>query len=108
MFDGGGGTRTRTGVTSQQILSLLRLPFRHTAEGFFLVARQRFMTAARRREVTLCCVHVERRAAQSGNEKRANHGARFQAVLDSRKRKVPGSWRRGSRHCAQTNVALQS
>jgi integrase len=39
-------------------------------------------------------------------QQRHSHAARFEAVRDSRKRKVPGLWRRGSNYYAQMRVEL--
>ncbi len=49
---------------------------------------------------------MKRQATQSDSEKSTNHAATFQAVFDSRKRKVTGLWQRGSRYYAQLRVDL--
>lgn len=49
---------------------------------------------------------MERSATQSNGGKKQNHGQSFQPVFDSRKRKIPGLWRRGSRYYAQLRVDL--
>ena len=55
----------------------------------------------------LCyCYRMKRHATQSDNENGTNHGASFRAVFDSRKRKIPGLWQRGSRFYAQLRIDL--
>jgi integrase len=49
---------------------------------------------------------MKRHATQSERGKSTIHDARFQAVFDTRKRKVPGLWRSGSRYYAQLRVDL--
>lgn len=49
---------------------------------------------------------MKRNATQSDSGKSTNHAASFQAVLDTRKRKVPGLWRRGNRYYAQLRIDL--
>ncbi len=49
---------------------------------------------------------MERTATQSNGSKKQNHGQSFQPVFDSRKRKIPGLWRRGNRYYAQLRVDL--
>ena len=46
------------------------------------------------------------RAATQSNKKSGDNGPSFVAVFDSRKRKIPGLWRRGTRYYAQLRVAL--
>ncbi len=46
------------------------------------------------------------RGATQSNKARNEHRTSFAAVFDSRKRKVPGLWRRGSRYYAQMRVDL--
>ena len=45
-----------------------------------------------------------RRATQSINERKKNHGGTFQPVFDTRKRKIPGLWRRDELYYAQLRV----
>lgn len=47
------------------------------------------------------CSHAARHAS---NVSGVNHAASFQKVLDARKRKIRGLWRRGSRYYAQMTV----
>ncbi|MCE9610352.1 MAG: site-specific integrase [Chthoniobacter sp.] len=49
---------------------------------------------------------MERHATQKGSGNAGIHAPSFQAVFDSRKRKVPGLWLRGSRYYAQLRVDL--
>ena len=49
---------------------------------------------------------MKRNATQRGSETDHKHAPSFQAVYDSRKRKVPGLWLRGSRYYAQLRVDL--
>ena len=49
---------------------------------------------------------MARGATQSNGPTKQNHGQSFQPVFDSRKRKIPGLWLRGSRYYAQLRVDL--
>ena len=49
---------------------------------------------------------MKQEATQSDSGKVHKHAATFQAVFDSRKRKVPGLWRRGERYYAQLRIDL--
>jgi len=49
---------------------------------------------------------MKRRATQSDGVQSGNHAPSFVAVVDTRKRKIPGLWRRGSRYYAQLRVDL--
>src|SRR5438309_9579101 len=44
--------------------------------------------------------------AKTSQRNTVHHGARFESVHDSRKRKVPGLWRRGRNYYAQMRVEL--
>ncbi len=48
---------------------------------------------------------MERRATR-GDAQQRNHGGSFLPVFDSRKRKIPGLWQRGSFYYAQLRVDL--
>lgn len=52
------------------------------------------------------CYGMKRHATQSNGQSGSNHRASFQAVFDSRKRKVPGLWQRGARYYAQLRIDL--
>ncbi len=49
---------------------------------------------------------MKRSTTQSNGTKGSNHAASFQAVFDTRKRKIVGLWKRGSRFYAQLRVDL--
>ncbi len=49
---------------------------------------------------------MKRQATQKSSGNGVKHAASFQAVFDSRKRKVPGLWLRGSRYYAQLRIDL--
>jgi integrase len=49
---------------------------------------------------------MKRNSTQSSSGTAGTHGRSFEAVFDSRKRKVPGLWRRGERYYAQLRVDL--
>ena len=49
---------------------------------------------------------AERAATQSNAGKGPSNRQSFQPVFDSRKRKIPGLWRRGDRYYAQLRVDL--
>ena len=49
---------------------------------------------------------MKRSTTQSSRTKGGNHAAIFQAVFDSRKRKITGLWKRGSRYYAQLRVDM--
>ena len=49
---------------------------------------------------------MKRQATQKDSGNAVNNGASFQAVFDSRKRKISGLWIRGSRYYAQLRVDL--
>ncbi len=54
---------------------------------------------------TLCyCDDMKRAATQSNSGSERKHAPSFLPVFDSRKRKVPGLWQRGSRYYAQLRV----
>ena len=54
----------------------------------------------------LCYCYGVKRTATGSNGRSEEHGASFLPVFDSRKRKVPGLWRRGTRYYAQLRVDL--
>ena len=45
-------------------------------------------------------------ASQKAEARRKNHGGTFQPVLDTRKRKIPGLWKRDEMYYAQLRVDL--
>ncbi len=52
------------------------------------------------------CYGMERAATESISRNKRSHPLSFLPVLDSRKRKIPGLWQRGSRYYAQLRVDL--
>lgn len=54
----------------------------------------------------LCYCYGMKRAATASNGARTEHAGSFLPVTDSRKRKIPGLWRRGARFYAQLRVDL--
>ncbi len=52
------------------------------------------------------CYGMERAVTRSIEQRRKNHGGSFRPVLDTRKRKIPGLWKRDDIYYAQLRVPL--
>ncbi len=76
----------------------MRLPFRH-------IGAEEEKTLRATARATAVLTGASQQPVMSTKNSHL-HGARFEAVLDSRKRKIPGLWRRGARFYAQLRVTL--